>query len=482
MKAAKTFLCVGVLLALALCVPAVQAQEREPRVSSPVAPLPPVSGNESSSLNAVKTGEAAPVPTPRQEQTPLTSAEVWSPAGSGAGRNFLLPSLSLYGGGDTRPEGNQGSSDELSAATTVGGQFAFQHVWARNEFLAEYRGGGTFYSAAPDRNRVYQDFQFAHKTFGRTWTFLLADTISYSPEGGGGGGLGFGQLGIGPGSVSGNPLINLNSQFLPNQSITSTDVPRVSNTILGEFQKTLGRRSALTFSGSYGVLRFLEDGAIDGNTISFRTGYNYSPTARDTIGLLYGGSLFQFLDTDRENLTHTAQVSYGRRITGRLSFQVAAGPQVTLVDTVLGTRESLVSWSADTSLRYHLTRADVRLAYTHGVTGGSGVFLGSRTDHVSVTVSRQLSRLWRGSVNFGFAHNQSLQEIALGTSGRNYNNWQGGFELSRPLGRNTRMYFRYGVQRQTSTDSCTGAGCPLFGTRHMFGLGFNFRFRAIELE
>jgi hypothetical protein len=393
---------------------------------------------------------------------------------------LLLSSLSIDTRGDTRPDIG-GSGSRLTSATTIGGQLMFQRVQAQNEFSAQYVGGGTFYAVGGNHARSHQDFRFSYKRIGRAWTFLVSDAINYSPEGGGRNGLGFGQLGTGV-TAGGNSFINLNSQFLPNQSITATNSPRVSNTILAEVRKTLTRRSEVTFSGSYGILRFLEDGFIDGNTISFRAGYNYTPTARDTFGILYGGSIFRFNGTDEENVSHTMHVSYGRQITGKLSFQVGAGPQVSLFDTVLGTRESRVSWSLSNSLHYRLARTDLNVRYVHGVTGGSGVFLGAQTDDVNGSISYQLSRVWRTRLNVGYAHNESLRELATGTAARRYNTWRGGLEFSRPVGRYARMYLRYGVERQTSTTTCTTGNCPLFGTRQLFGLGFTLRFKEIELE
>jgi len=481
MKTAKNTMWVVLLLALALCVPAAWAQQKDPRVP-PAAPLPPIVTGESSSKTAASANQPAASPAAKSDNTPLTSSQVWSPGGGGAGRNFLLPSLSIYGGGDTNPQGF-GSGSALGAVTTVGGQLALQRVWVRSELTAEYAGGSTFYTSVPDRNRSFHDFQFSYKTSGRRWTFLLSDSVGYSPEGGAGGGLGFGQLGTGPASISGNPLVNLNPALTPNQSIVSTNAPRVDNTVAGEFQHGAGRRATLTFGGSYGILRFMENGFIDGDTIGFRGGYDRTLTAKDTIAVSYGANLFRYRGISMGTDSHVVQLSYGRRISGRMSFQVSGGPQITQVDTILGTRNSLVSWNLQSFLRYRVGQADATLSYLHGVTGGSGFFLGAVTDDFSAGLSRQLSRVWRGSVNFGFAHNGSLQEIVAGTTGRRFNTWRGGFELSRPVGRYTRMYFTYGVEHQASANvGCVGPACGLDGTRHVFGLGFNFRFKSIELE
>src|SRR5258705_1636725 len=67
-----------------------------------------------------------------------------------------------------------------------------------------------------------------------------------------------------------------------------------------------------------------------------------------------------------------------------------------------------VSGSGRGALIYGLERGSVELSYMHGVSGGSGVFTGSDLDQVNATWNRQLSRVWRGSVNFGYARNRQI--------------------------------------------------------------------------
>jgi hypothetical protein len=59
----------------------------------------------------------------------------------------------------------------------------------------------------------------------------------------------------------------------------------------------------------------------------------------------------------------------------------------------------------------------------------------------------------------------------------------GGFSLSRPVGRYTDIFFSYNVQRQQSNfPVCFGGSCGQVMLRHVFGVGFRFGYRPIEIE
>lgn len=311
---------------------------------------------------------------------------------------------------------------------------------------------------------------------------MFADSINYSPEGRGGGGQGFGLLGLDQG-FSGNQLVNLNQLLVPNNSILTANSGRISNTIVGEVSLTPNARSGLTFSGSYGVLHFVDPGFIDGENLNFRAGYNYTLSARDSLGIVYQHGIFQFSGTSQENSTDTAHFTYGRQLTGRLTWQVAGGPQYTVVNPAIGPTRKLLRWSMSTSLNYHLNRSSMELRYLHATTGGSGFLLGAETDQVQGSYSRQLSRMWRGSFNTSFARNRSLTGFAGSLGGRRFNTWVVGTSLSRPVGRTASMSLTYSLQRQTSQNvNCVGANCAFDGFRHVFGIGFSFRFSPLQLD
>jgi len=51
---------------------------------------------------------------------------------------------------------------------------------------------------------------------------------------------------------------------------------------------------------------------------------------------------------------HSMQLSFARRITGRLSFQVGAGPAVLIYKSPLIGPSTVPSWTAAASLNYHI--------------------------------------------------------------------------------------------------------------------------------
>lgn len=470
----KTKLLAGmILVALVLCVPAAWAQQKDPRVNPPVEPLSPLPANESSSRTTpaeVVPAETAPAAS-AQSQRPLTSAEPWALGLRAGGRSFVFPSLRFFQGADTSPRVQSGRNDGVEATTVFSGRLTVQRIWANQEFSFDYSGGGQFYSRSSDLNASFHQGGLTYRVNLRKWSLLFADQGGYSTEAGGGYGSFGGSLPIGSGPIAGN----LNQFLLPEQSILTSRTPRVSNTVLGEAHYSAGRRSTLTFSGAYGILRYLDVGFLDGSTATFSAGYNYAVTGKDTVALSYSANLLRFSDLDQRVNSHYVHVSYGRRITGSLAWQVAAGPLINSFENGMNGSDTGISWSLQTSLLYRYAQGGVHLQYQRGVTGGSGVLVGAVTNDVGVGLSRQLSRLWRGSVDFRYAHNDRLKQVV--SSGGGFNTWQMGMSLHRPVGRYTRLYLRYGMQRQTSTVPGLGAGL-----RHTFGIGFDFRFRPIDIE
>ena len=112
-------------------------------------------------------------------------------------------------------------------------------------------------------------------------------------------------------------------------------------------------------------------------------------TRRDTIAVIYHFDELRYRSISPTIENHTVQVSYAHRVTGRLAFQAAAGPEISFYPNSLvagGTATdstSHVSWSMNTTLTYQQKeRTSLSLTYSHGVTGGSGVFLGAQSDQV----------------------------------------------------------------------------------------------------
>ncbi len=470
------------MLALSLCVTAASAQQKDPRLNPPFAPLQPLSADESSSKapGANSTGAAPDAAQTRRDSRPLSGAEQGT-LGSGSGaRNFLLSSFHFYAGGDTNPQ-SIGNNSAPTAQTTVGGELALHRQWKRYELTTQYTGDEEIYSSHPELNRSFHELAFSQKAAWSRWKMSLDDQASYSPDARATY-FNFGNLPSGLGSAINTGLLNLNPFLTPNQSILTVREPRISNTVAGELDYTASARSTLTLSGSYGLLHFLDSGFIDERNFGVRTGYDYRLTPRDTVSVSYAAMLFRF-DSGTSLDSHTVYLSYGRRITGRLLFEVSGGPQVTLLHGLAAGADTLTSWSLNTSIRYRLSNSDLSLSYQRGVTGGSGVLLGAQTNQVRASLTRRLSRVWSGTVDFGYARNETLAPLAATSGNVTYDSWGGGFRLTRPVGHYAEMYFAYSAQRQTvQSPGCVGAACGFVGLRQVFGIGFNFRFRPVQID
>lgn len=459
------------LAALALCSPVVFAQDKDPRVTTPKNPLPPIGGEESSSKNPVgKTGTEGGQ---KQGSVPLTSVQEWSPGGSGAGQNILSGSFYASFGADSF---SGSGNSKLNQTATVSGNLGIQRTWKNSNAGARYSGGGTFYPEANARNRTDHDLYVSFDKSFRKWGFLAANSTNYSPEG---------ILGYYSGSYGrgGNGLNNLVS---PGQQIASVNSSRVSNHVVGEFRYSFNAQAGMTFGGSYGLTRFIDNGLIDSNVIGFRAGYNRAISSRDWLAVNYNGRIFRYMSLPNENLNNTVQLVYGKMLTGRLTFNIGAGPQFSRNNPGTGLPVSnRVSWTMQSSLGYALDGSSLSFSYFHAETDGSGYFLGSDSDGVNVNYATRFARNWQLGVTASYSRNEALGSSLVTNLpvGTRFNGWGGGVSLSRPIRRTMNVFFRYSAFRQTSSSiACTAPTCALQGTRHAFGVGFSFHPGPIALD
>jgi len=398
---------------------------------------------------------------------PLSGAQDVTLGSSVRAKDYLVPSLRFVQMADSNALSQTSGSGELQAVSSFSGGLELQRKWRHSQLAVQYAGGGTFYQDAP-LNSSFHQFEMAESMTGRRWSLLLSDQLGYSS----GASFGFGVAGLGGnlsssvGSQPGFGLAGLNQAYLPNQSILTSRTSRLSNAALAQVEYHLNSRSSLTASGSYGLLQFLDSGFVSGNQIGFSGGYNHSLNAHDSVAVTYNYSLFRFDDFERRIESHSAELAYGRRLTGRLGLEIAAGPQWTHVE---GSPRSFanVFLSGRSTLRYRLHRMELSLNSTHGTSGGSGVLAGAKSHVVQVAVSRDFRR-WAGSFHLGYAHNSGLEE-----RGSFHSSFLGA-QWSRRAGRLTRLFFNYDLQRQTS-------GAPRL-LRHVFGLGLQWDFRPMRLD
>src|SRR5258708_18958491 len=99
---------------------------------------------------------------------------------------------------------------------------------------------------------------------------------------------------------------------------------------------------------------------------------------------------------------------YGHRITGRMDFLMAAGPQITSLTnfTAFGpVKTDRLSVAGRASLRYRFPKTSLDLAYERYTTSGSGLFAGAQSHGVRQIANRPLTRVWSGFADLGYSHN-----------------------------------------------------------------------------
>ena len=387
--------------------------------------------------------------------------------------------------------GNFVRSDTLNQASTAGwnttsfvaGTVSLLEAWNRSQLSVNYTGGGNFSSDKSQGNDSFQQLGLVQAFDWRRWHLTFIDQFSYLPQTQFGFGAASDLASPGIGGSLGPSLPSLQPNYQPNQSIFTSIGPRYSNSITAEIAYSISPRGSVTVSGSYGILRFVEAGNIDTNDTILSIGYNYALSRKDTVGILYRFSAYRYVGNPQAFNDDVAQLAYGRKITGRMALQLFAGPEVTIFRVPLGGADHKISGSGGANLTYAFRRSNLSLTYNHGVGGGSGQFTGATSDQAEGTIDHQLSRIWNGSINFGFARTASLGISSASQASQTFDSWFAGGGLSRPLGRNANFTFAYTAYIQNSRLAVCAAGtCDTNHLQHQISLSFQWHTRPLVLR
>jgi hypothetical protein len=479
-----------VLLAVTLYASAVQAQQadsakNDPR-EQPATPYPAgrtlfptilSPGSTSDSDLDISQAPTAEVQL-EADRRPLSGVQELT-VGSNVGvRNFLVPSVNVMS--SMAMNSSVSGLDRPTTFSDLLGTLDLNHVSDRSKILLHYTGGGMISSYV---NSAIQDLEFSYNFAWRRWSLLVGDQISYlseSPFGFGGvGGLAFlnGGSQFGPGGVPG-PF--LNASLTPNQTIPTIMVPRLSNTVVSQLEYSLSPRSSWTASGSFGMLNFLGAPYINSTEGQFQTGYNYLASPQSSIAVIYRFDAFRFTYLSQSIEDHVVQLGYGRYVTGRMSFQLAAGPSMEMLRGVVTGYGNRLSWALEGLLNYKLDRTTLLLAYDHLLTGGSGVLVGAQTGQLVGTVERELTPRWRGSATMGYATNSSLLQTTANSGAGQLNSWYVAVQLNRQLRPRTSFFLSYGARVQAiNAGACATPNCGTSSVGHEVSVGFNLGLRPI---
>ena len=363
------------------------------------------------------------------------------------------------------------TSNDLSQISSVSGDAGYNSTSERHPFGLLYSGGGLWTSQAGSKNTIFQNLRLTQEFVSRKWVLNISDAVNYLPQapttGASGipgigdlnGTLGFGTLPLG---------------IVPNQSILTNYAPRVSNAASGGLEYRLNGKTSLTGGGSFGLLRFVDGGGLDGTQENARFGVNRRIDARNSIGANYVYSRFAYDASGFAIASHGGEMTFTRLWSRRLKSTIAFGPQWTHSSdsTLLPARTSL---AGNADLEYTLgSITSANLRYIRGVNGGSGISAGGMTDSVQLGISRVLSRNWTLALTGSFARTDALQTSLVTTTK------YGGTQISRRLGRYASAYLSYTAMAQSAPASSLGN--VLTGLTHVFGIGFEFSPRETRLK
>jgi hypothetical protein len=470
----------GLLIGVLLCSGVVRAQENNPQPDKPLAPDTANSGNQ-----AATTGDIFPIDQPKviADTRPLAGAQAQTLGTVNKAYNFVLPSFSVY---SQIQKGTLSSGQSASDTVFQGfaaGRIALNHTTAYSSTVLDYLAAGSFSQNSELGNSLIQSLDFAY-TFQRgRWTTMLGDDLSYtSASPFGYGGLGLDALGISLGNGVGSST-NFLPTFVPDQSLFLNGAARLSNAVIGQEEYALSHRSSVSFVASYGLLKFMDTGFANGDSVSLQAGYNYLLSRRDQVSIAYQFNRFGYFDLPTVLQNHGAVFSYSRKLTGRMSFQVGGGPQVQTFEDPSARRGTALSWALYSGLNYELGRTQVNASYSHSETGGSGLFVGAETHTMSLGASRRLNRDWEGAVSSGYSLTHPLSQTSTSSASTDFGAVFATGSLSRHFVRYGSLSLSYSFSYQPNlTGLCPATVCNGGASSvHSISIGYTWGLRPVVL-
>lgn len=457
--------------------PALAQQQGEEKPKPAAREFPPLLDTEDNQQN----DDQPPQQLLQPDSQPLSSVQVPTLGTAETRHSYWVPGIKYS---------NSVLSNSLSPAANLGwnttsfvsGDLSLLEAWSHSLLSTNYSGGGFFSTDAVQGSGQYHQLATAYEIDQRNWQWLFVEQFSYLPQAafGFGGPTALGFPGI-TGALA-VPLPGLQPQYLPGQTILTVTGPRYSNASAAQVSYAVSRRSSITISGVYSRLHFINAGSVDSDSGILSAGYNYEVTKNDSIGLIYRFGAYHFPGSPQALGDHVAEFAYGRKITGRLALRLAGGPEIIEFRVPVNGSSRKIDASGSGTLAYGFERGNMTVGYTHAVGGGSGVLTGAIVDLANATFTRQLSRVWIGTMNFGYAKNRPIVSLT-GVTPQTYDAWIAGAGLSHALGRTAGFSLAYQAQIQNSNfPVCGGPTCATNYNLHQVIMTVEWHTRPLVLR
>lgn len=494
---------------------------------------------QDNSAPSAQTPQQGPVPAYGQENTttsvsenpPISGIDLPSLEPNAAPLSYLQPGATFAEMGNTNAAETPGAGRQWSSITSALGSLELRRLWSHYDLALDYIGGAAYYSLSGQGWKLLQQMNIDQKITWRRGSLSLRDSFSYLPEGNFGGV--YGSEGSLVSASLGNP--SFGAFFGGTQTGAFGLAPRLINVTMADVSETLTPRSSVTAAAAYAFTHFYGKDFSTGTPflgmkqISAQAGYDHTVSAHTQLALTYGYQGFDYSVAGLAFHSHVLQGMYGRRITGRMDFLIAAGPQLTFINShsavcsdpalpanvlceLLGqtllpvtTKTTRLSAAGQVRLRYKFPRTAMDLSYQRYETGGSGLFAGAQSDIVNLNFTRPLNRVWTGFFNVGYSRNARLQQLTTeqlatcvypgqqnpfglptcpGINANTYRDTFIGAGVDRHIGHNFHTFLNYHFARLSFDNSyCAGlSACNRIANNHVFTIGLDWTPRPMRLD
>lgn len=473
-----------------------QGQQQPQQQQTPNQPAQPIPAYRSPlALGSDNSEPGSPPDALVPDTRPLAGALDLTIGAPKTAHDFWTPYFDVSSAIDSNPLSPTGGTGWTTWTSFLGG-VNLNRISGNSDLVLTYLGGDSVSTGGGSSNAVMQELGIVDRiSFHRTAVTFL-DQLVYLPE------VAFGYAGLGGPDLANGGSIGLSNGFAPNQSILTALGQRVSNSFATEVDGYLTPRSSITAVGSYGLLDFFGNPDANLNNSKEATaqvGYNYLLSRKDTIAVIYRFDALRYDHITQSINDNSVQLSYARRLTGRMALQLSGGPDIAFSQTPLPgslgsstpvavtpgstpgkTRQFF--WDLNSFLTYQLKRASIGLAYSHGVTGGSGVLAGAVTDNVNGSVSRQFTPTVTGDFSFGYSRNNGLTIIqtTLTPAQQTFNYFFAGADVHHTFGRALNVFVGYQANYQNSNAQfCIISPCSTSYIQHQISITFGWHPRPI---
>jgi hypothetical protein len=433
---------------------------------------------------------------------------------------------------DSNVEDNLGGSS-TSSVTRGLGSLTLQKLWKNYDVAMDYIGGVAYYNRAGVGLEQLQQLDMDNRINWKRGQLAVRDSFSYLPEGtfgfsayGGSGAYNSGLSTLGAGMLGAGAFGGQTSAFNGGSGVSLGQVPRLTNLGLADIIENLTPKSSVTLSAGYGLVHFYGDlsstetGApeniyfVGSSEYTGQVAYDRILNPKDQVAVSYGYQAFDFSVSGTNFHSNVIQGMYGHRISGRMDFLIAAGPQFThisanplvctnpfitnLADCIqpVGTlvvnaeKADKIGAVGRISLRYKFPRTTVSISFQRYNVSGSGVFAGTLSNVAHLDAQRPLSRVWDIFTDLGYSKNTRLQIPGSAVNADSFTAGYAGVGLHRQFGRSLRGFVSYQFNDLAFNTSCPllpGSSspptvCSNMSQRHVGSIGLDWTPRPIRLD